>query len=60
MIFKISVPEVISPIKSFGFASEVYVLYLYSKLTCGIKDKDLFAESLQSTGISIFISMAVG
>lgn len=44
MTFKRSVPEVISPIKRFDFASEVYALY--SKFTCGIKDKDLFAESL--------------
>lgn len=56
--FKKSVPEVISLVKSFGFASEVYVLY--SKLPCSIKDKDFFAELLQSTGISIPISMAVG
>lgn len=60
MIFKKSVLEVLSPLKCFGFASEAHVLSLCSKLTCDIKDKDLFAESLLSTGISIFTSTAVG
>lgn len=56
--FKKSIPEVISLIKRLGFASEVYVLY--SKLPCSRKDKDFFAESLQSRIISVPAPMAVG
>lgn len=60
MIFERSVPKVLSPAGRFFSASEVCVLYLDKKLICGIKDKDLFAESPQSRGISVFISTAVG
>lgn len=44
--FRRSVLEVTPPIKRIGFASKLYVLYLDSKLTCDVQDKDLFAESL--------------
>lgn len=48
MIFKRSVPKVLSLTKRFVSASEVCVLD--TKLICGIKDKDLFAESPQLRG----------
>lgn len=59
-IFKKSVLKFLSPFTCIIFASEWYGLSLHSKLTCGTGDKDLSAERLQLTGISIFISTAVG
>lgn len=52
-IFKRSVPEVISPIKRFGFTSEVYVLY--SKPTCGIKDKDFCWITTANRNVNIYL-----